>query len=166
MPLGPRRTHVTAVGRRPRRQLVWITFDQSVAMPAGGQVKIVDLLAQAELAGVSKLGATVVRTHGRMLFPTSAVNQWEYAIGVNPITTVGTLLPNPNGDNDLDWMIFERRFPEWSGATVNANFEVVVDLKSKRKVAEMGQTLTLNLWAPAVNGGTVPCFFRTLLAMP
>jgi len=161
----PRVRRTSAIARRPRRQLVWITFDQQVAMGAG-QVKIVDLLAQAELAGVSKLGATVMRTHGRMLFPTAVANQFEYAIGVNPITTVGTLLPNPNGDNDLDWMIFERRFPEWSGAAINANFEVVVDLRSKRKVAEMGQTLTLNLWSSVAAAGTVPCFFRTLLAMP
>ena len=163
MPPGPRRT-IRPV-RRNRRQLVWITFDQTVPMGAN-QVKIVDLLQQAELAGVSKLGATVVRTHLRMLVPTAAISAFEYAIGVNPITTVGTQLPNPNGDNDLDWMIFERRWPEWSGATVNANFEIVVDLKSKRKVAEMGQTLTLNLWAPVINAGSIPVFSRVLLAMP
>ena len=152
--------------RGQRRKLTWATFDQSVAFPAGGQVKIVDLLSQLELAGVSKLGVTVMRIHGRMLVPTATVSQIEYAIGVNPITTVGTVLPNPNGDNDLDWMIFERRFASWSGATLDANFEVVVDIKSRRKVEEMGQTLTLNLWAPAVNAGTIPTFFRTLVALP
>ena len=151
--------------RRQRRKLVWATFDQTVAMGAN-QVKIVDLLNQFELAGVSKLGCTVVRTHLRMLISTAAISAFEYAIGVNPITTVGTQLPNPNGDNDLDWMIFERRWPEWSGATVNANFEIVTDLRSKRKIEEMGQTLTLNLWAPVINAGSFPVFARTLVALP
>ena len=151
--------------RRQRRKLVWATFDQGVS-PGANQVKIVDLLNQFELAGVSKLGATVMRTHLRMLVPTAVVSAMEYAIGVQPITTVGTQLPNPNADNDLDWMIFERRWPEWSGATVNANFEVVVDLKSRRRVEEMGQTLVLALWFPAINAGNVPTFARTLVALP
>jgi hypothetical protein len=30
----------------------------------------------------------------------------------------------------------------------------------------MGQTLTLNLWASAINAGTVKVFARTLVAMP
>jgi hypothetical protein len=164
MPLGPRRVARPAV-RSPRRKLVWATFDQTVAMGAN-QVKIVDLLNQFELAGVSKLGCTVMRTHLRMLISTAAISAFEYAIGVNPITTVGTQLPNPNGDNDLDWMIFERRWPEWSGATVNANFEILTDLRSKRKIEEMGQTLTLNLWAPVINAGSFPVFARTLVALP
>ena len=164
MPLGPRRATRPAI-RSTRRKLVWATFDTTVAMGAN-QVKIVDLLNQFELAGVYKLGCTVVRTHLRMLISTAVINAFEYAIGVNPITTVGTQLPNPNGDNDLDWMIFERRWPEWSGATVNANFEIVTDLRSKRKIEEMGQTLTLNLWAPVINAGSFPVFARTLVALP
>ena len=164
MPVHTLRTARPAV-RRQRRKLVWATFDQTVAMGAN-QVKIVDLLNQFELAGVSKLGCTVVRTHLRMLISTAAISAFEYAIGVNPITTVGTQLPNPNGDNDLDWMIFERRWPEWSGATVNANFEIMTDLRSKRKIEEMGQTLTLNMWAPVINAGSFPVFARTLVALP
>jgi hypothetical protein len=165
MPLHHQRLSRPAA-RGQRRKLVWATFDQTVAMGAGNQVKIVDLLNQFELAGVSKLGCTVVRTHLRMLISTALISAFEYAIGVNPITTVGTLLPNPNADNDLDWMIFERRWPEWSGATVNANFEIVTDLRSKRKIEEMGQTLTLNLWAPVANAGSFPVFCRTLVALP
>ena len=151
--------------RRQRRKLVWATLDQSIAMGAQ-QVKIVDLLSQLELAGVSKLGVTVMRVHGRLLFPTGVTQKWEVAIGVNPMTTVGTQLPNPNGDNDIDWMIFDRPMQTFSGATVDADTSYTVDLKSRRKVDEMGQTLTLNLWASAISAGTVEAFFRTLVALP
>ena len=129
------------------------------------QVKIVDLLNQLELAGVSKLGGTVTRTHVQFQFPTAVTQDWEFAIGVNPITTVGTLLPNPNGDNDLDWMLYRKVPITYSGATVDAQVPLEVDLKSRRKVSEMGQTLTLNLWASAVSAGTVKVFARTLVAL-
>jgi len=162
MPLGPRRTRSPI--RRQHRSRVWATFDQAVTVGAN-QVKIVDLLNQLELAGVSKLGSTVVRVHLRMHIPTAVVGftSFEYAIGVNPITTVGTLLPNPNADNDLDWMIFKRIWPTYSGATVDAFYQEVLDLKSRRKVDEMGQTLTLNMWSPVVSPGTIDVFARTLV---
>jgi hypothetical protein len=85
---------------------------------------------------------------------------------VNPITTVGTLLPNPNGDNDLDWALYTSAMAHFSGATVDTQQPFEYDLKAKRKVQEMGQTWTLNLWAPAVSAGSPQVFARTLVALP
>jgi hypothetical protein len=130
------------------------------------QVKIVDLLGQSELAGTSKAGVTIKRVHGTMVFPTGVNANWEYAIGVNPVTTVGTLLPNPNGDNDLDWMLFKRVPLKYAGATLDANLIEEVNLRSQRRCSEMGQTLTLNLWNGAISAGTVTAFFRVLVALP
>ena len=130
------------------------------------QVKIIDLLAQEELAGASKVGVTILAVNLSMLFPTGVTGAWEYAIGVNPVTTVGTLLPNPNGDNDLDWMIFRRVMPTYSGATADANVREELRLKSRRRCSELGQTLTLNLWAGAISAGSVQVFARTLVALP
>jgi hypothetical protein len=129
-------------------------------------VKIIDLLAQAELAGISKVGVTVMRIHGVLNFNTATASSYEYAIGKQAITTVGTQLPNPNADNDLDWMLFKRVYAPFSGATVNGQYQEVIDLKARRKVSEMGETLTLNLWAPVINAGNVGVFTRTLVALP
>jgi len=146
---------------------VWATTDTGAAFGAN-QVKIIDLLTQFELAGVSKLGVTVMGFHLRMQIPTAVVGftSFEYAVGVQPQTTVGTQLPNPNGDNDLEWMIFQRTWPTYSGATVDANYVVTHDSKARRKVDEMGETLTLNMWAPVVSAGTINVFCRTLVALP
>ena len=135
-------------------------------MGAGLQVGIVDLLSGFELAGTSKVGATIMRIHAELKFPTAVVTEWEYAIGVQPVTTVGTQLPNPNADTSLEWMIFKRVMATYSGATVDANFIEHVDNKSRRRIHQAGETLTLNLWAPAANAGTVDIFARVLLALP
>jgi hypothetical protein len=130
------------------------------------QVKIVDLLNQFELAGESALGVTVMRTHVLFQFPTAVTQDWEFGVLVGLKTQVGTQLPNPNGDTGADWMIYRKVPISYSGATVDAQVPFELDLRSKRKCTEMGQTVTLNLWASAINAGTVKVFARTLVAMP
>jgi hypothetical protein len=135
-------------------------------MGAGLQVHNVDLLGQFELAGASKLGVTIMRVHATIQFPTAVTQGWEVGIKVDRITDVGTQLPNPNADNDLDWMLFDRPMATFSGATVDAFFNYKIDLKSHRKCQEMGETLIFSTWAAAANAGTVQLFSRTLVALP
>ena len=152
--------------RRQRRKLVWATFDNSFNMGAGLSVKVIDLLNQFELAGASKLGVTIMRIHGMVQYPTAITQGWELGIKVDRITDVGTQLPNPNADNDLDWMLFDRPMATFSGATVDSFFNYKIDLKSHRKCQEMGETLVMSTWASAANAGTVQVFTRTLVALP
>jgi hypothetical protein len=163
-----RHSRVVPARTRQRRKLVWATFDNSFNLPASGTiVNTIDLLNQFELAGASKLGLTVIRTHMRILLP-YAPSTVRYELGLSIVrqTDVGTVRPNPNGDNDLDWMLFDKFFPSFSGATVNASMERVIDLKAKRKCEEMGQTYGASFWSNTAAPGTIEVFARTLVALP
>ena len=158
-----------------RRKLVWATnsgLDQVVAPAA---VVNSDLLTGLRVAGQSVLGATVVRTHMRIqvgwdpaaTFPTQAFTMGLTAADMDFVA--GNLVtPAERGRN---WALLDAFLPG-TGVNVVAtageanHFEgFLIDLRSKRKVAEANQT-----WCFAVQatGGPLTYSFwaRTLVALP
>jgi hypothetical protein len=167
MPLGPRRPARATVRRGRRRQLVWATFDNNISLSVATSNNTVDLLNQLELAGTSKVGVTVMAVNYKMaVVGLTATEDLEYGISVVRDTDIGTTRVNPNADNNLDWMIFERVFATFSGATADAATILERRLKSKRRCHEIGQTLGFSATALPAATVTVHLFARTLVALP
>ena len=153
--------------RGQRRKLDWATFDTTIPVPAGPPTNsTVDLLNQFELAGASKLGVTIMRTHLQLQLPYAVAGRWEVGLSVVRVTDIGTTRVNPNADNDLDWALFNCFYESYSGATIDARRDVTIDLRAKRKCQEMGQTWGLSLWNSTAAAQTVSAFCRTLVALP
>src|SRR6267154_4423027 len=104
MPVRHRRS--TGAVRRPRRQLVWATLDQTVPIGFGAHNNL-DLLAALEVAGSSRLGCTIMRTIVRLEVGGAAVATdgtiWGLVVGRTLDIGAG-VGPNPNADLELDWM--------------------------------------------------------------
>jgi hypothetical protein len=159
----PRRSAV-AVGRRggAKRRHAWCTAGVQTFLTPAATSHSVDLLANFELAGASTLGCTIVRTHLR-IFPdlsATAGEYWQFGLIIGRDTDVGTANPNVNAEPELDWMYDNIVAPfaetDW--------FEV--DLRSKRKMTQMGQRYILNFYNSGAASHTFRWFARTLVALP
>ena len=143
MPARSRRSSRALRGRR--RQLVWATFSPGLLSFTTGATRSFDLLADLEVAGASKLGCTIMRTRGQMMFGYPASTAfWQWGLVVGRISDVGSNKPDPLTDNDVDWMLLRQQLPNESGATVDALEPFELDLRSKRKCAEAKQTYILS----------------------
>jgi len=153
--------------RGQRRKLVWSVFDGLVGPVPAGEAQGVDLLTQLKVAGASRLGATVMRTHVRFQAPFAASTDF-YTAGliVGRVTDVAVpTLADPGGQPELDWMWLERIFPEFS-PTLNAQVPVRIDAHSRRKMEELDQTYIFSISNGAAGSVTYPVYARTLIALP
>jgi len=153
-----------------RRKLVWATANNSHTVAAGGKFND-DLLANLEVAGSSVLGATVMRIHSRIAI-TCAAN--DAALGlfvgfiVDTAPTVTNLDPSVAfGDN---WMLLSEISPSvgknqmLNGTSIFYGDEF--DIRSKRKVQELGEKLFLCGTSAHSTSITIGTFTRTLIALP
>ncbi len=168
MPPRYRRPTRTLRGGR-RRKLVWATTNTSFSLAAGANTTI-DLLAGFEIAGASKLGVTVMRTHLRLNWTYGAAAD-NVVVGLSVVrdSDIGTTRVNPNSDPELDWMLWEAIYADsmGAGATINTIVNLVFDVRSRRKVEELGQTYGLSLTnANAATAGNPRVSARVLLALP
>jgi hypothetical protein len=152
--------------RRPRRKLIWCTTDQTVTLPGVAPfVSVVDLLAELEVAGTSKLGVTVVRQHHRLESAFNGAQTFTYGIGCMRLTDVGGTQLQPLTNHDVDWMLLDRWQPSFSGAAADGQSYRAIDLRSKRRVDEMGQTLVLAMQG-SILSLTFQLWSRVLVALP
>jgi hypothetical protein len=81
---------------------------------------------------------------------------------------IGTAVAGQASANvhDLDWAMSDAIFPQASGAAVSVAQSYYFDIRSKRKVQEMGQRYALCLANNAAAAKTIDVFARTLLALP
>jgi hypothetical protein len=157
-----------AVARGQRRKLVWATFDQTAAALAAGAHVNVDLLADLEVAGASKLGATIIRTHLRFTVqPDTLTGGAIYGLVVARAADVGVGVgPNPISDPTIDWMLYQRWLPFTDGGqALPATSQVVIDNRSKRKIEEMGQAYLFSFANNNAVAQTPRIFARTLIAL-
>jgi hypothetical protein len=68
--------------------------------------------------------------------------------------------------HDLDWAISTALFPQSSGAAVSVAQTYPYDVKSRRKVQEMGQRYALCVSNNSAAAKTYDIFARTLIALP
>jgi len=157
------------VGRVPqRRKLVWATQAVNTGAIAIGANFVVDLLAALEVAGASTLGATVMRTHltisSRWTTQTTGASFWAGLKVADRNEAVATI-PLPT-NTELDWALITQVFAHFTGAAVDTAQQTIVDLKSKRKVEEMGTSFYLFMTNSSGVAQTYDIFSRTLLALP
>jgi hypothetical protein len=128
---------------------------------------VFDLISDLEVAGSSKLGVTIMRTHLYLQTTGLAVStSWQVGLSITRSQDIGGGAPSPVSAPDIDWMLNSIVYSTFSGATVDANVVTRYDVRSKRKCEEMGDTYAISL----VNGGAptavASVFARTLLALP
>jgi hypothetical protein len=173
-----RRRQVLGGVRPQRRKLVWAT--SSVIrriVGAGTTTDPIDLLANLEVAGSSVLGATVMRTHTN-LFATFgiAATQPGFYVGylVDSAPAPGANLINPGAQFGLDWMwlnllgpgnaVSAVPLPPTTPTVTELGFNI--DIRSKRRIEELGEKYFLTLHNPDTTGVTISAFTRTLVALP
>jgi len=135
-----------------RRKLVWAR--QFIFAPltlSAGAVTIFNLMNDFTVAmGAEPLGTTVMRVRGHLqLRGGTAGNGIRAAAGltVAPQTITSSLLdPAANASVHADWMYWEAFHLEPVVATEFATLNMhTIDVKSRRKVEELGETLFLAL---------------------
>ena len=162
-----RRVSRTRTPVRQRRKLVWASHVFNLAAAAGVSINT-DLLADFKAGGASILGCTVMRIHA--LFFVKYANladftQMGICVGRQGDITTGTS-PNPATNPEIDWMLNRYLLATASGAAVDAQRVIEIDLRSKRKIEELNQALVLIFTNGNAAGNTYFGFSRTLLALP
>ena len=172
------RRMATRLGTRPtRRRLTWCDYTSTgLVVGVTGHALNVDLLSQFKTAGGEVNGATVIRTH-LSVWPATAVAAADairlglMVTGTNEVSATfalgATAFNNPTDFPYVDWM-YSRKYR----ATPNFNptgssNELLVDLRSKRKMEDLADTLLLSV--VNTNSGVslnVDISARILIALP
>ena len=141
-----------------RRRTVWATTTTTVSVAAANAYTVADLLSQYRaVVGADTAGATIARAHLRFSITagmTAIGNNLAYGIIVTNPNDEGASVagaPRPAADLHDDWMWWEWRYVDVSGFIANegAVAQWEVDLKGKRKMHQVGQTLAVAVQVPA-----------------
>jgi hypothetical protein len=173
MPVSHRRSAGFGARRPQRRKLVWATDNLASQTLATGAKLNRDLLANLEVAGSSVLGATVMRIHISCGFNEATADTGQggaLGIIVDSAPTVTNLDPAVAfGD---DWM-YLRIFGPSSNGRGNTTIQGTnwawgedVDIRSKRKIEELGEKLFLCYTNLGSGNQSVSFFTRALIALP
>ena len=174
MPVHRRRS---AAGGSARRRTVWASVAGTHSVPAANGYDAIDLLAGYKaLVGADTAGVTIARIHLRLI-PTAGLtaigNNFVHGIIVSDSNDLGTNVvgaPRPAADTHLDWMLWDWMFndSQGSGLTELDSGQVRIDLKSKRKMHQLNQTLihTVQVPASAVFPTVIQVTGRILLMLP
>jgi hypothetical protein len=168
MPARTRRS--SAHVRGSRRQLVWCTFDQTVAMAAGVGSNS-NLLAGLAVAGSSLLGVTIMRTHLELSVITAVTLGDRLQLGLIVGRTADIGAPIPAGavspaQPDDDWMLWRHETAAPTYGSGSANNQLLYDVKSKRKMQELNQAYVLSMVNDVGVAKTINIQGRVLLALP
>lgn len=173
------------VGRRPRRKLVWsrLQFDTTLTNALPGF--IINLTEPLETdMGAQLIGCTVMRIRGSYSVLDSGGTNDDTPItvvaairrGASTITN-GAVAPGAQLSSEFplgipgrhnDWMLYQPTIIYDSGAGDLAVAREHVDVKSMRKIDELGESLGLFLQATPAAGETVRItgVFSLLVALP
>ena len=150
-----------------RRKLVWTTVFASTGVVAANTATVLECLGDLKVAGSSVLGATVMRIHAQVIGSMlTTADYWEYGFIVTRTADVGGTSPNAATQRELDWMLNDVLFPTASGATVDTERHEVIDIRSKRKIPELSDTLVFCATNKNAGNGQLSVFARILLALP
>jgi len=152
--------------RSPRRKLVWCTRKVTISSAVATPNTVIDLLSDFRVAGGSTLGATVMRQHIGLLCTWPAQgNGFNLGLSIIRLSDVGGSRPMPSLDPEIDWMLSVQRTTTFAIATEVAH-QFDFDVRSKRKVEELDQTLALSFEAAVSATMTSLLWTRVLLALP
>lgn len=167
--------------RGPKRRLIWAENYNSVTISDDNQAGVGNLLSQFENAlGAEMLGYTVTRILGEYSWWSSGGSQVDAVRFFHGGIRVGDDVTMDQVDEDVedqavarapysDWMY--RRVTPWvQTAGVEQQTQAfynrqVIDIRSKRRIDELGQGLYFSWNQANVNGG-LSWSFRVLLMRP
>ena len=152
-----------------RRRLEWATTSFALNAVASGAQAATDLLSNFVADGGSREGLTIMRTHIVGAFAAASTGG-QGRVGL----IVAGLSAGQAAGGELDpvanpyepWLIDSVVFPTTSGATVDASTPFHYDIRSKRKVQHVQETLWL-VFHPTDSGTTsLAGLARVLVALP
>jgi len=119
-----------------------------VSPSAVGTVTTNNLLTSFEAAyGANLIGATVARIRGVIqVVPDATIAETTLLVGVRVAGAGDTTLTGPGANPYEDWMLFEPFMLAPSNASftlTDTHMQRVIDVKSMRKLEEIGQELRL-----------------------
>jgi len=161
---------VSRIPPSQRRKLVWATFNTEAATTvAGATSSNQDLLGNLTVSGVGIFGGTIMRTH---------IKLYATCLGTDtsPGAYIGCLVHDkndtandPHTDFGADWMLNTVFSPADSGTYITLTalqFMREWDLKSKRRLHEVGDAYHFRLHNTGSQTLTWTLFVKTLVALP
>ena len=174
MPARHRRT--SSFGRSSRRRkLVWATTNSSAVLTAATGITPIDLLAGLESAGVGIIGGTVVRTHVALALTAAETDTAPGAFWgtlMYPKSRVGVNAPPVATDFYLDWSMQRLISPGLApnaiqiATTTDALYGAEYDIRSKRMIKEMDDSLFFCLFNDGSQSTSYTIFTKALVALP
>ena len=155
-------------GRMPasqRRKLVWADSQATnQAMPLGGS-NAIDLLSNYRTAGGGTQGVTIIRTHLSLVIasPAGALAGDGMVLGTMVSQAIGGAVST--ADAYADWAYFTTLYNVSSGNVRDTETSFMIDIKSKRKCQEVGESYFLAYSATRA-ASAFSYHARTLLALP
>ena len=154
----------------PRRVRVWDTLDQlTTSLGAGASANYSLFPNFTSLA--STLGMTAVRTHVRVT-PVSAAPVLGDSLQIGVVVGRASDLADPTtagqittAQQDLDWAFLNRYTASPTLGEGGSN-DIVLDLKSKRKVPELNQVWMISIRNQFAAAAQFRIFARTLYLLP
>jgi hypothetical protein len=159
--------------------LVWADLHVDTGAIAVGSFVSYDLLANyVVLPGASSAGCTVVRTHIRTWVTSAVVNgdgltdalivdqgdEAQAAPGV-PVATAHALTPSTSPN--ADWMLLREQNAHPGYSMVGPNNQWETDIRSKRKLHELGDTILYVIENRDASAAVMMTFHsRVLLMLP
>jgi hypothetical protein len=129
---------------------------------------VFDLLANWVASGGDREGLTILRVRGQISYaPASVAGSTYFGIRVDDMGLTGADTGiQPQASAYAPWMLHRAYFPSSSGATVNAVNVFELDLKARRRIPAVQQTLWV-AWTPTDTGTSSLLFkARVLVALP
>jgi len=152
---------------------VWATFVQLATNLGTGAKVNLDLLGNLKVAGSSVLGCTVMRTHAKLAISEASADTGQgFNVGFIVDDAVNVTNVDPSTAFGNDWMLLTTVSPATTkyGKTYISGTNLVwgdeIDLRSKRKIEEIGEDYLLCLENAGSGTASYSTFVRTLLALP
>ena len=176
MPVSNRRSRVVRGSSALRRRTAWATSNVLPTTLASGAKANIDLLAAFEVGGASTLGCTIARVHSAITLSWSTTDANPGFFGGYIVSSAPALsgMIDPSTELKLDWMLLRTLVPgegisvvqlPWTTPTaVTTTFHN--DIRSKRKMRQMGEKFFLCLTNPGAATVTYSTFTRTLVMLP
>jgi hypothetical protein len=173
MALVPRgRTRQTPSRQMPRRRLVW-SRTRSVFVGVGTSGDAVDLLTTFRSAaeyGAQPIGVTVTRVRGRIILTETTATATNDFFGLGLVvedrnSTVAEV-PKPFADDHVDWLAWMPLARVGQDGLTGSFNSWEIDVRSQRKLDEVGQTLWLTMDAAVTSTWSATVVLSVLLKLP
>lgn len=160
MPRKMTRTRRTTISR-PSRKFIWARHFIAEPVVDLGAPTFDDALADVQTAiGADLIGSTLVRVRGNIIVQNATdIGGFTVVVGMRVFTTstLGTLVAGngPVQDEYADWLMWEPFNVTANGNEQYGAHRKEIDVRSSRKLEEVGQSLLLSIQGTSLNDAQV-----------